>query len=156
MSRTSRILPILNLVGCILITSLILAQWLKERKLDQRIETLTQELSDSQAQYESEKKRAESLDRDVLQLKESIESAAATKKELEDTLAKLTAEQNAAVTQANTVISETNTAIQDQVKVWEKAIADRDSRIRALNENLVATRQKLNEAIGELKKAGAH
>ncbi|MFT4175142.1 MAG: hypothetical protein QM627_00665 [Luteolibacter sp.] len=147
-SSISRILPILNLVGCVLITGLILFQWLKERRLDHRITTLTRELSESRSNYDAERKRAESLERDIVQLKDSIESAAASRKELEDAMTKLTTEQNE-------LTANNQAAYTEQVKLWEKAISDRDERIRALNGNLVATRQRLNEAIAALKKAGA-
>lgn len=147
-SRISRLLPLLNLVGCVLITGLILFQWLKERRMDHQINDLRKQLVASEEQYDAEQKRATALERDVAQLKESIEAAAASKRELEEHINKFTAEQNA----ANATFA---TAHQEQVQLWEKAIADRDDRIRQLNESLVATRQRLNEAISQIKKAAA-
>lgn len=148
---TSRFLPLLNLAGCLLITGIILAQWLKERGLDTRIEHLNKQLVSTREQYEAEKKRAAALDNDISQLKESVESTVKAHKETEDALAKLVAERDA---QAATVAT-ANQFSQEQVKVWEKAIADRDEKIHTLSSGLTATRARLDEAIAELKAAGA-
>ncbi|MES2922190.1 MAG: hypothetical protein V4819_11625 [Verrucomicrobiota bacterium] len=147
----SRFLPLLNLAGCLLITGIILAQWLKERGLDARIDNLNQQLASTREQYEAEKKRAVALEHDITQLKESIESTVKARKETEDVMAKMIAERQAEVATAATA----NQSNQEQAKVWEKAIADRDEKIRTLNAGLTATRERLDEAIDKLKAAGA-
>jgi septal ring factor EnvC (AmiA/AmiB activator) len=57
----------------------------------------------------------------------------------------------------------------EQIKTWEvavkerdaailkrdAAIAERDAKLKELNDQLVATRKRLDEAVAELKKAGA-
>ncbi len=147
----SRFLPILNLVGCLLITGIILAQWLKERGLADRINTLDQQLVTSREQYELEKKRAANLENDVAQLKESIESTVKARQETDAAMAKMIAEHQAQVA----TVATANQSNQEQVKIWEKAIADRDEKIRTLNAGLTATRERLDEAIARLKEAGA-
>jgi chromosome segregation ATPase len=144
----SRFLPLLNLAGCLLITGIILAQWLKERGLNARIETLNTQLVATRDQYELEKKRAATLEHDITQLKESIESTVKARKETEDAMARMIAERDAQTTGLTA-------ASQEQAQVWEKAIADRDEKIRALNAGLAATRERLDEAIAKLKAAGA-
>lgn len=151
----SRILPIANLVGCLLITGVIVAQWLKERGLDSKIHGLSQQLVVSRGQYDAEKKRTAALESDVGQLKESIESTVKARKETEDALAKLIAEREAQTAAAATATTTLNQANQEQVKIWEKAIADRDEKIRSLGESLTATRARLDEAVTKLKAAGA-
>jgi predicted nucleic acid-binding Zn-ribbon protein len=148
---TSRFLPLLNLAGCLLITGIILAQWLKERGLDARIDSLQHQLLATRGQYEDEKKRVVALEHDITQLKESIESTVQARKETEDAMAKMIAEQQARAATMATA----NQSNLEQAKVWEKAIADRDEKIRALSSALAATRQRLDEAIAKLKEAGA-
>ena len=147
----SRFLPILNLVGCLLITGIIFAQWLKERGLDSRIGELNKQLTATRDQYEAAKNRVAALENDIVQLKTSIESTVQSRKEADDAMAKLVAERDA---QAATVAI-ANQSNQEQVKIWEKAIADRDAKIGELNAGLTATRERLNEAIEKLKEAGA-
>ena len=147
----SRFLPFLNLAGCLLITGIILAQWLKERGLDTRIKELNHQLVVTREDRDTEKKRATALENDVAQLKASIESTVQARKETEDAMAKLVADSQA---QAATVAS-ANQSNQEQVKIWEKAIADRDAKIRELNTSLTTTRERLDEAVAKLKEAGA-
>jgi len=145
---TSRFLPILNLVGCLLITVVIVAQWLKERHLGERIESVSRELVTSRDQTAEAEKRATALEGDVAQLKESIEATARARKEGEEAAARIAADQNAKmVTLA--------TASEEQVKTWQEAIAERDEKIRTLNSSLASARERLNEAIAKLKAAGA-
>lgn len=145
---TSRFLPILNLVGCLLITGIVLAQWLKERGLDRKIDTLGKELVVSREETAEARKRATALESDVSQLKASIEETMKARQEAEAAVEKITAEHN---TQMETVA----TASGEQVKTWEAALAARDEKIRELGAALSASRERLNEAVAKLKEAGA-
>lgn len=148
---TSRFLPLLNLVGCLLISGLVLAQWHKERGLHTRIKELNQQLVAAGEQHDAAMKRATALENDIAQLKDAIESTAQARTEMADAMTKLVAESQA---HAATVAT-TNQSNLEQVKIWENAIADRDAKIRELNSSLTATRERLNEAIAKLKEAGA-
>jgi chromosome segregation ATPase len=148
---TSRFLPLLNLVGCLLISGLIFAQWLKERSLHTRIKELNQQLVATREQHDAEVKRATALENDIAQLKEAIESTAQARTEMADAMAKLVAESQVHAT----TVATANQSNLEQVKIWENAIADRDAKIRELNSSLTATRERLNEAIAKLKEAGA-
>lgn len=152
---TNRLLPIVNLVGCLLITGIIFAQWLKERGLDTRIGELNKQLTATRDQYETEKTRAAALENDVAQLKESLTATVQARKDADDAMAKLIAERDAQTAELNAQTAGLATAQQEQVKVWEKAIAERDAKIRELNTGLTAARERLNEAIAKLKEAGA-
>ena len=147
----SRFLPLLNLVGCLLISGIILAQWLKERGLNAKIDYLNRQLVFSREQSEAETKRATALEHDIVQLKESIESTVKARKETEDAMAKMIADQKAQID----IVATANQSNQEQVKIWEKSIADRDEKIRVLDAGLTATRARLEEAIAKLKAAGA-
>ena len=146
---TSRLLPLVNLFGCLLITGIIVTQWLNERRLDAKIFDLTKNLAGSQELYDLEKSQVAALKNDVAQLKESVESTVVARKESEEALAKLLAERDA---RSATAASE-GQAYQEQVKVWEKAIAERDAKIRDLNGDLMASRARLDEAIARIKAA---
>ena len=147
----SRVLPILNAIGCLALTGLIATQWRKERGLDTRIQELNQQLVATGEQRDAEEKRATALENDIAQLKESIESTILARKETEDAMAKLVAGSQAHA--AN--VAAINQSNLEQVKIWEQAIADRDVKIRELNSSLTTTHERLNEAIGKLKEAGA-
>lgn len=145
---TSRILPIINVIGCFLVTGVVIGQWIKERRVNGEIKNLRMEIASTQENYEKEHKRAETLQGDVNQLKDSIEAMAKAKMEFEASLAKDAEEHNARM-QAE------NATAQEQTQLWQKAIADRDEVIAKLNSNLSATRARLDEAVSKLKKAGA-
>lgn len=139
----SRVLPILNAIGCLVLTALVASQWLKERKSDQVLIATQSELSAAKEFSASESQRATVLERDIAVLKESI---AATQKSAEE--AALAAATNA--TAANVLETEV-TAAREQVKAWEAALAERDAKLRSLDAELIATRQRLDAAITKLK-----
>ena len=145
---TSRFLPILNLVGCILITGVIFFQWRKEQNLDKRVRSISQELVTSRQQTAEAETRAMVLDGDVAQLKESIEATAAAHQLVEQENARLASEHNEKM-------ATIATAAEEQVKAWQAAIAQRDAKIEELGASLSAARKRLNEAIAKLKQAGA-
>jgi chromosome segregation ATPase len=152
---TSRILPIANLIGCLLITGIIIAQWLKERGIQDRVVVLNEQLASARETLEAEQKRATALESDVAQLKAAVEATFQARKQSEEAMAKLIAEREAqAATAANAVASNQETIVK-QTEVWEKALAERDAKLRELNASLTATRARLDEAVGKLKAAGA-
>lgn len=143
----SRVLPILNAIGCLVLTALVASQWLKERKSDQALTATQSELTAAKEFSASETRRATALERDIAVLKESIE---ATQKSAEEA-ARAAAEKT---TEASVLEAEI-TAAREQVKTWEAALAERDAKLRSLDAELLATRQRLGAAIAELKAAGS-
>ena len=143
----SRVLPVINAIGCLVLTSLVAGQWLRERESNQSLAATQGELIVAKEFSSSETKRATALERDIAVLKEAIE---ATQKSAEE------AAQAAATktTEASTLEAEI-TAAREQIKTWEAAIALRDSTLRDLNDKLTATRKQLDAAIAQLKAAGA-
>lgn len=143
----SRVLPILNLAGCLALTGLVLLQWNRERALDSRIGKLQTELAAARDQSAAETKRAAALHRDIEVLKESIE---ATQKAAEAAANGL-AENESQTAELQMELG----AAREQIVEWQTAIAARDEKLKSLNTELVATRKRLDEAIGKLKTAGA-
>jgi chromosome segregation ATPase len=152
---TRRLLPLLNLLGCLILTGIAITQWLKEHELRHQLFTRSQQLTASQEQLTTEKSKTAALESDILQLKDSITSLAAARQETEATLAKLTAERDAEraalATTADQAGATAQQTLQAQTAVWEKAIAQRDTKLQDLTTQLTATRQRLDQAITKLK-----
>ncbi len=143
----SRVLPILNAIGCLILAGLVVVQWNKELALDQKLTTLRSELTTTREQAAAETKRAAGLERDIAVLKESIQSS----QQASDEAARKFAEK---VTQSAGLEAEV-TAAREQVKTWQDAIATRDAKLRELDAELTNTRRRLDEAVAKLKTAGA-
>ncbi len=143
----SRALPILNAIGCLALTGLVVAQWQREHRLDGTLARLRSELATAKNQAAEEAKRRAALENDISVLKESIE---ATQNAAESS-ARLLAEKGEHTTRLE---ADLNTA-REQVTAWETALKARDERIRTLDSELTASRKRLDEAIARLKSAGA-
>jgi predicted nucleic acid-binding Zn-ribbon protein len=143
----ARVLPILNAIGCLVLTGLVAVQWHKERALNSDMDQLGSQLSDARRQAADETSRRTALERDIAVLKESIE---ATQKSAESAASDLAAKQELAE-KLQTDLS----AATQQVAAWEAALKERDAKITQLNSDLAATRQRLDEAIAKLKAVGA-
>lgn len=144
---TPRTLPLLNAIGCLALTGLVVAQWRKERSMRDELADTKAKLSLSLQQTDEEVKHRTALERDIAVLKETIESA----KKAAETSTKDLVEKDGTVTRLQTEL----TAAREQITVWEAAMKTRDEQIRTLNDNLAATRKRLDEAIAKLKAAGA-
>lgn len=143
----SPILPILNAIGCLALTGLVVAQWTKERSHLGDIQKLQSQLVISQQKLAEESKQSAALEKDITALKESIEL---NRKDSEQAAVVLI-DQSRQTEQFQTELS----AARQQIKTWEAAISERDAELRHLNADLNATRERLNEAISKLKAAGA-
>ncbi len=143
----SRILPLVNGIGCLLLTAVIVVQWGRERAQDQRFSKLRVELQGARAELEAERKRTVSLERDLAVLKESVE---ATQQAAEAAARELAVCEEAREKQAGELAS-----ARAQVEDWQKALAVRDEKIRELGDALEAARARLELAVARLKEAGA-
>lgn len=143
----SRVLPVLNLVGCLVLTGLLIMQWRKEHMLDQAAMVLRKELTKSQAETATETKRRITLENDIKVLKEAMEACQSA---LETTNTSLAEKQQHAERLGTEL-----TAAREQVAAWEAALKQRDERIGTLDAELKKTRTRLDEAITRLDQAGA-
>jgi len=147
----SRVLPILNATGCLILTGLVVTQWRLERGHLRDSKNLQGELAGSRETLTAETRRSASLERDIAALKESIE---ATQQASEAAIRSL-AEQSSQAEGLQTELATTREQAAIQIKSWEAAIAARDAKLKDLNTDLTATRARLDEAITKLKAAGA-
>jgi hypothetical protein len=140
-------LPILNAIGCIFLAGFIVFQWNSAQKIDKdlRASRLNERIVLNE-KIEVEK-RVVQLQTDVDNLKASIElmrtDEEIAKKKIAD------GEVLANQLHAGLSFSAAHFIAMDQ------AILERNARITELNSSLVATRKRLDDAITELKKAGA-
>jgi len=144
---TSRVLVIINTIGCLLLTALVVVQWRGERELDVTVATLRTQLAAAADQAAEDAKHRAALERDIAVLKETIE---ATQVAAESSTRAL-AEKEALAERLQTEL----TAATEQVAAWETALKARDERIVSLAAEIDATRKRLDEAIAKLKEAGA-
>ena len=143
----SRVLPILNAIGCLALTGLVVAQWSKERIGLRDSQKLQSQLILSQQVLADELKKSAALEKDIEVLKESIEL---TRKAGEQATLSLT-DQSHLTENFQTELG----SAREQITAWEAAVTERDAKLLHLNSDLIATRGRLNEAISKLKAAGA-
>ncbi|MES2995601.1 MAG: hypothetical protein V4733_02200 [Verrucomicrobiota bacterium] len=156
---TTRIfLLVANLIGILALTAVIIGQWLRERDSHARFEKQADRLEQTATRLDDETKRAGALEADVAQLKEAVHASVQARQAAEAELAKIIAERDTNIATANQITGQANASVEaaaDKVAAWEKAVSERDGRIRSLTADLTATRKRLDEAIAELKQAGA-
>lgn len=141
----SRVLSVLNLIGCLALTGMVVAQWLRERTLDGEIGDLKSRIATAQQQSVREAEQRAMLERDITVLKESLE---ATQHAAESAARDLSAKE-----QQVTKLEAEITVAREQLTAWEDAVKQRDERIRAIEEELRKTRARLDEAVKRLKEA---
>ena len=141
------LITVINAIGCVVLLGIIVAQWVQneeQRKSFRELQSDRQEIIEARDEAE---KNITSLKTDSVDLKASLE---ATQKAAEEaTLAGKTQQD-----QLQLVGTERD-ALRLQVSEWEAAIKLRDTALAEQNATLVALRKRLDEAIVELKKAGA-
>ena len=141
------LITVINAIGCVVLLGIIVAQWVQneeQRKSFRELQSDRQEIIEARDEAD---KNITSLKTDIVDLKASLE---ATQKAAEEaTLAGKTQQD-----QLQLVGTERD-ALRLQVSEWEAAIKLRDTALAEQNATLVALRKRLDEAIVELKKAGA-
>ncbi len=142
---TSRILILINSIGCVALIGLTALQWAKERVLHATLDTTRAELAAETARSAEHARQQTALERDIALLKESLTST----QQAAETAARELGEKS---TLAATLDTELKTA-REQITIWETAIKARDERIANLTTDLAATRKRLDEAIARLNAA---
>lgn len=140
---TTRILMILNAIGCILLTVVVVVQWAGEHALKAQVKRFQDEVGGLQIQVDDEIQKREGVERDVVMLKDSLEQA---RKAIEA--------KDAQIAGREVVVGKLKQEvelIQKQLEVWNKAVEERDRRIQVLDADLLEAHKRLDEAIGRLK-----
>ena len=151
---SARLLPILNALGCLILTGFIFLQWRGGHALENQLREADRRFQAESGLRLDAEARATRLQSDIEGLKASIEAireASERDQKAAVDAAKAMAEQ----TSANAGLTDQLARSKQQLKDWEEAIRTRDDKLKELNAALVATRQRLDEAIAKLKQAGA-
>jgi uncharacterized coiled-coil DUF342 family protein len=145
---------LINAIGCALLLGVVLMQWWQNeqrREEYRKLQVIAHQMGD---QRDEANRRVEALTKDLSELKQSLlatqkaaDEAALAKEEL--------TEQHKELTQSSQRTAAERDALKQQIADWETAIKLRDQTITEQNAALLALRKKLDEAIAELKKAGA-
>lgn len=141
----ARFLPVLNLIGCLALTGLVVTQWRTERSKEAALADLKSQLAAARHQAKEDAKHRAALEHDISVLKESLE---ATQKAAEAATRELEQKE-----QHITQLQAAESAARTQLAAWEEAVKQRDERIRALETDLTKTRARLDEAVIRLKQA---
>jgi chromosome segregation ATPase len=143
----TRVLPIINLVGCLSLSGLLIFQWRKEYITNAAADILRRELATTRQDIEEASRQRNALERDIVVLKESLEATQKSAEAAESSLE----EKEQLCTELETGLA----AARVQVAEWADAVEKRDERIRLLEADLTQARQRLDEAITRLKEASS-
>jgi hypothetical protein len=143
----ARVLPLINAIGCILLTVLVVVQWRSDHESRLARQNLLKRIAAGEARAAEDARHRAALERDIALLKESIEAG---QQASEKAASRLERSQ-----QMNEALQSEMTEARGQLEAWEKAVAQRDERIKTLDAELVRTRKRLEEAIARLREAGA-
>jgi len=150
----SALFPLINAVGCAALCVIAAVQWRQNenhRALNRRLQVDAHAVQD---QRDQALQRVDSLTADLADLKRSLLET----QKAADEASRRNKEQTEQLVTANTVRDQTTAerdALRAQFTQWEAAIQERDRAIIERNEDLLALRKKLEEAVAQLKKAGA-
>ncbi len=150
----SALFPLINAVGCAALCVIAAVQWRQNeshRALNRRLQVDAHAVQD---QRDQALQRVDSLTADLADLKRSLLET----QKAADEASRRNKEQTEQLVAANTVRDQTTAerdALRAQITQWEAAIQERDRAIIERNEDLLALRKKLEEAVAQLKKAGA-
>ncbi|MFM2171774.1 MAG: hypothetical protein RI957_2003 [Verrucomicrobiota bacterium] len=150
----SRWLPLLNAVGCAALCIVIAVQWRHNESRRELYRRLQVDAHALQEQRDQALQRVDSLTTDLADLKQSLLET----QKAADEASRLNKEQAEQLMASNTARDQATAerdALRAQITQWETAIKERDLAIIERNEAIAALRKKLDEAIAQLKKAGA-
>ena len=148
------IFTIVNAIGCVVLLGIVAMQWTQNEQRREAYRTLQVQTHAISEERDEAAKRADAMMNDLADLKQSLvdtqkaadQAALASKQQGEELLATTTARDQATAERD---------ALKKQITEWEAAMKLRDQTITEQNEAMVALRKKLDEAIAQLKKAGA-
>jgi chemotaxis protein MotB len=150
----SRWFPLVNAVGCAVLSGIVAMQWWQNESRREAYRQLQVQAHALQEQRDEALDRVESLTTDIADLKQSLLQT----QKAADEAARLSSERAEQLLASNTARDQATAerdALRAQITQWETAIKERDQAIIERNEAIAALRKKLDEAIAQLKKAGA-
>lgn len=150
----SRWFPIVNAAGCVVLCGIVAMQWRQNESRRAAYRQLQVQAHALEEQHDEALQKLDALNTDIDDLKQSLLQT----QKAADEAALQNAEQAEQLLASNTACDQATTerdAMRAQITQWETAIKERDQAIIERNEAIAALRKKLDEAISQLKKAGA-
>ncbi|MES2981271.1 MAG: hypothetical protein V4727_03070 [Verrucomicrobiota bacterium] len=150
----SYLFTIVNSIGCLVLLVIVCLQWRQsEEQRDAHRAILVKEHAAKEARDEAVA-RANALMTDITELKSSYMETQKAADAAGLTLMQKS-EELAVAKSANEQAAAERDIMQKRMLEWEAAIKLRDQTITEQNAAMIALRKKLDEAIAQLKKAGA-
>lgn len=138
---SQRTVALLNFIGAVTLAVLLVLHWRNERMLEQQLARKNTELDERTIRLSEQIDRCAALERDVSQLKAALDA---------------TRQEAAAIRETNrTQLEQVMADSTRRLAGWERGVAERDKRIKELDAELIAARSRLDQAIAQLKAAGA-
>jgi predicted nucleic acid-binding Zn-ribbon protein len=154
-------LSIINALGCAILLGLAATQWVKHENLRQQALQQQKETHKISVERDEAIDKISALQTDIADLKIAIEQTQQAAREATESAVKheeeakqLTIANLTLQTERDTITAERD-ALQARTTEWMAAIKERDEAITKLNENSLALRKRLDEAIAQLTKANA-
>jgi hypothetical protein len=143
----ARTITWINAIGCLVLVALVVVQWRGEYVSGRELANLRTSLAEANAKTAAETARCVALERDLQVLKEAAEQSG---KAVESSKS-VTMTKDARIVELEAALKQAG----GDVDKWQAAIAQRDDRIRKLEDEVAEARRRLNEAVAKLKAAGA-
>lgn len=141
---TARLLTLINTVGCLILATVVVLQWMHEREMKRELEQRGDQLMRVVGERDAQLAKREALEADVAMLKDSL-GAAKLALEARDV-------QLAARAVDIEVLNRRIIEAKAQLDQWEVAVRQRDRRITELEAALQAARERLDQAVLQLNK----
>ncbi len=148
------VITVVNAVGCFVLLGIVVVQWRQNENQRQQFRDLQVRQQAAEEARDDANKRVESLGRDLEDLKASLEATRKAAEEATNAGKEHTDELSAAASSRDLAVAERD-ALRAKIVEWETAMKQRDENIARQNETISGLRNKLDEAIERLKKAGA-
>ncbi len=150
---SARWLTLLNFIGCLVLAACIVIQWRGGQALTHELHaSRSREILQGNARVAAEA-LSKQLQGDIDGIKASIDS-------IQQSAAVAEEDRTLKAAEVKRLAAQLNQAT-EQIKVWEaavkardEAISLRDGKLQQLNDSLMATRKRLDEAVAELKAKG--
>lgn len=150
----SRWFPLVNAVGCAVLSGIVAMQWWQNESRRAAYRQLQVQAHAVEEQRDEALQKLDTLNTDIADLKQSLLQTQKAADEAARQNAEQ-AEQLFASDSARDQATAERDAMRAQITQWQAAIKERDQAIIERNEAIAELRKKLDEAIAQLKKAGA-
>jgi chromosome segregation ATPase len=134
-----RALPLLNLVGVLLLSTLCIIQWQINRRINLEVNRLEKIRLDQEARIAEQEKAAKAAATDLELFREQLHATVRSRKAAEDKVHVLE--------QDNHQLAAERDQLKESVRQWTEAVAARDEQLKLAVEHLEKAGRERNEAV---------